>query len=423
MNSLPSSALLIKPLHSAAFALLIISLLLLAGCSSASAQQHGMYYCPMHPQVTSDEPGDCAICGMALVPTTHENGDTTANSSPPGLVPVTMGPEARKRLSVALCSVEERAVNQTIHAPGRIVADETRVCRVIARVEGFIDQLSIAYAGQSVRKAQPLLGLYSLNLISLQQQFLNATPSDGRRFVPPPSQRDATSGDTLERGEDTQRQRLKYWNFSDEQIDRIQKSGKAENSLVLSAPANGVVTEKNVILGQKVFPGDVLLVITDLSTVWAQADVSEMNVPAIKTGMSMEIRLASMPGDVFKGRVKYFQPLLDPQTHTMKVVLEVPNPGLALKPGMLGTVELAADTRRCLTVPEDAVMRTGRGSYVFVQEGELLVPRTVVIGPRCDGCLEVMSGLKAGEKVATSANFLLDSESSLKASLQAAARK
>jgi multidrug efflux pump subunit AcrA (membrane-fusion protein) len=303
------------------------------------------------------------------------------------------------------------------------VADETRVCRVIARVEGFIDQLSIAYAGQSVRKAQPLLGLYSLNLISLQQQFLNATPSDGRRFVPPPSQRDATSGDTLQRGEDTQRQRLKYWNFSDEQIDRIQKSGKAENSLVLSAPANGVVTEKNVILGQKVFPGDVLLVITDLSTVWAQADVSEMNVPAIKTGMSMEIRLASMPGDVFKGRVKYFQPLLDPQTHTMKVVLEVPNPGLALKPGMLGTVELAADTRRCLTVPEDAVMRTGRGSYVFVQEGELLVPRTVVIGPRCDGCFEVMSGLKAGEKVATSANFLLDSESSLKALLQAAARK
>ncbi|MCI4398366.1 MAG: hypothetical protein JHC34_05945 [Acidobacteria bacterium] len=107
----------------------------------------------------------------------------------------------------------------------------------------------------------------------------------------------------------------------------------------------------------------------------------------------------------------------------MKVVLEVPNPGLALKPGMLGTVELAADTRRCLTVPEDAVMRTGRGSYVFVQEGELLVPRTVVIGPRCDGCFEVMSGLKAGEKVATSANFLLDSESSLKALLQAAARK
>ncbi len=421
MNSLPSSALLNKPSYGAAFALLIISLLLLAGCSSASAQQHGMYYCPMHPQVTSDEPGDCSICGMSLVPVAKAGA--SADSIPEGLAPLTLRPGTRESLGMTFGSVESRSVSRTIRASGRILADESRIYRVVARAEGFIDKLYIQYAGLAVLKGQPLLGLYGLNLISVQQQFLNSIPSDGRRFLPPPSSRDAASAPGTERGDDTQRQALKYWDFSDEQINRILKTGKAESTLIVTAPISGIVTEKNAILGQKVSPGDTLFVIMDLSEVWAEADVAEMDVPSIRVGMPMELRPSSMPDRIFKGRVKYFQPLLDPQTHTMKVVLEVPNPGLALKPGMLGTVELAADTRRCLTVPEDAVMRTGRGSYVFVQEGELLVPRTVVIGPRCDGCFEVISGLKEGEKVATSANFLLDSESSLKASLQAAARK
>jgi len=440
--------------------ILLGALLLSAGCS-ASAQDKGLYYCPMHPQVTADKAGDCPICGMHLVlpAATGPVGPTptwaarfvcpmhpqvTADKAgdcpicgmhlvqeapgkgpaqadlPAGLAAVTVASGVRERMGVTTGEVQKRPMIRSIRASGRITPDETQIYRVIARVEGFVDQLFVPYAGARVARGQPLLGVNSPNLLSVQQQFLNASPSDGRRFVAPPTRPGAPSAESQEKGDDTQRQRLKYWDFSDEQIDRIQQSGKAETSLILVAPAGGFVTEKNALLGQKVFPGDLLMVVTNLSRVWAEADVPEMDAPSIQVGMRMVIRPTSLPGRAFEGRVKFFQPLLDPQSHTMKVVVELPNPQGTLKPGMLASAELESGARDAVAVPEGAVLRTGESDYAFVEEGERFVPRAVVLGARANGCFEVLSGLKEGERVVTSATFLVDSESSLQASLQAA---
>ena len=198
------------------------------------------------------------------------------------------------------------------------------------------------------------------------------------------------------------------------------KTGKAENSLILQAPAGGVVTEKNAILGQKVFPGDTLLVITDLSAVWAEANVSETDIPSVKVGGPMEVSLPSLPGRTFGGKIKFFLPVLDAQTRTMRVFVEVPNRDLALKPGMLGAALLTVDEGERLAVPEGAVMGAGGQPYAFVDRGGgTLTPVRLTLGARSDGYYEILSGLTIGQRVVTSANFLLDSESSLKAALEA----
>lgn len=374
------------------------------------------YSCPMHPEIAADKPADCSICGMHLV-------KEAPADAPDGREPLALTAEARNNLRLTLGPVGKRTLSREMRATGRIVPDENRIFRIIARVEGFVDELPVKYTGQQVRKGQPLLGIYSLNLISAQQQFLNVKPSDGRRFVQTTPKATNTAEDQ-DKGEDTQRQRLKYWDFSDEQLDRIERTGKTENSLILVAPAGGFVTQKTAIIGLKVFPGDPLMVITDLSTVWAEAEVSEMDVPFVKVGMPLEVRLASLPDKTFRGKVKHFNPLLDPQTHTMKVYLEIPNPGLVLKPDMLCTASISLDLGERLSVPEGAVMRAGKGDYVFVGgEGGALVPRTVVLGTRSEGFYEVVSGLKEGDRVATSATFLLDSESSLKSALLAVSGK
>jgi len=445
----------------AAAALLLLALLgallSLAACS-ASAQDKGLYYCPMHPQVTADRPGDCSICGMHLVsqapvssgaasPATGKgrfvcpmHPEITAEGpadcsicgmhliprpvdpagSPAGLAPVPLNPAAREQMGLAVEILRERPLGHAIRAPGRIVADETRVYRVIARIEGFVDQLFIPYAGLRVAKGQPLLGVNSPNLLSVQQQFLSASPSEGRRYAAPAGKPGPPGSEAPERGEDTQRQRLKYWDFSDEQIDRIQQTGKTENSLILVAPARGVVTEKTALLGQKVFPGDLLMVVTDLSRVWAEAEVPEMDAPSVRVGMQMVVRPTSMPGREFEGRVKFFQPVLDPQSHTLRVVVELANPDGSLKPGMVASAELRAEPHPGLAVPVGAVIRAGSADYAFVEESGRFVPRSVALGARSDGYFEVLSGLREGERVASSATFLLDSESSLQAALMAA---
>jgi Cu(I)/Ag(I) efflux system membrane fusion protein len=434
-------------------ALLALSL----GCS-ARAESRAVYYCPMHPEVTSTRPSDCPICGMHLVlppsdpPSDHgasvpagytcpmhpdvvsrEPGDCTKcgmhlvpaepaaeGASPAALAPVSLDAQGRGRLGITVGEASVRTMAKTLEASGQIIPDETRVFRIIARVEGFVDQLQVPYAGLRVRKDAPLLGLYSLSLLSVQQQYLNAFPSDGRRYVAPPTRPNAVPSDEAEDREDTQRQRLKYWDFSDEQIDRIRRTGKTENSLILVAPSSGWVTDVGIVLGQRVSPGDLLMVVTDLSHVWAEAEVAEMDAPKVRIGMPMEFQPASMPGRSFRGRVKFSHPILDPQQHTMKVVVDLANADGALKPGMLGAATLRCEERRCLAVPEGAVLRSGEGEYAFVEKDGRLLPRKLVVGERSGGYVEVAEGLQAGDRVVTSASFLLDSESSLQAALRAA---
>lgn len=393
-------------------------LLVLVGCSAGTSGP-GLYYCPMHPQMTSDRPGDCQICGMHLVQGSPTSAGAADPSSPTGLVPIEIPPDKRGALGITFGLVEKRDVRVEVNAPVEIVADETRIFRVVSRVEGYIDGLRVPYAGATVRKDQVVLSIYSPNLLATQQQFIGQGSSDTRRGTAATSAT-ATNAPEISERDEAFRQRLRYWGFADSQIDRLQSTGKAESSLEVAAPATGFVTEKNAVLGQRVTPGDTLLVITDLSVVWAVIEVSEKDVPVVRPGLDLNLSLAALPGRSFSGKVKFFQPVLDPQTRTMRVFAEVRNARTDLKPGMIGTAELSLPSREGLVVPEGAILRSGETSYAFVEDADgRLVPTAVALGARGRDGYEVLSGLTEGERVATSAAFLLDSESSLKAALEA----
>ncbi len=396
----------------------LLLLALAASCAKAPAPKASLYYCPMHPQVTSDEPGDCPICGMHLVKRGQgaRSGAATPVQSRDGVV---IPPERRTQMGLTLGTVERRTLHRVIWAPSRVVPDETRIYRIISRIDGYVNDLYVQYAGQAVRRDESLVSIFNLSFQSILQQYISAPSSEPRRGVADPGRptQDPTTGALIPDGV---RQRLRYWNMGDEQIDRILKTGKPESSILLVSPSAGYVTEKDVVVGQKVNPGDLLFVVTDLSRVWAEADVSEMDAPSIKIGMPLTLTLRSLPGREFAGRVKFFQPILDPQSKVMKVYAEMPNPGLDLKPGMLGTAHILLPEETELTVPEGAAFRTGERSYVFVDAGsDKIEPREVVLGARAQGCFEVISGVKEGERVVTSAAFLVDSESSLRAALRA----
>jgi RND family efflux transporter MFP subunit len=408
-----------------------------------------IYICPMHPQITSDRPGQCPICGMNLVPkeagggrrkagdsrpTTHdsrqETRDTGGHASRelppaahrpppaagvPGRAAVEIPPEHRKRMNLSTATVEIRELRRDIRLPARIVPDETKLFRVTTKFEGYVEKLFVNVTGQAVKKGEPLLSIFSPDLVASQQELLSAIASSAQ-LAKSPYASVAQGGKDLV---DAARRRLKLWDISDAQIQKIEKTGVVERALSLYAPAGGFVTEKLVLAGQKIMPGDSLLVIADLSMVWAEADVYESDLPYIKVGMPATVLFSYWPGKSFEGKVGFVNPFLDPETRTVKARLTVSNRALSLKPEMYGEAILGFEIGERVAVPESAVMRTGTRDFVFVDSGGSLSPVEVKIGSRSGDYFEVVSGVKPGDRVVTSANFLLDSESSLKAALQA----
>jgi Cu(I)/Ag(I) efflux system membrane fusion protein len=376
-----------------------------------------LYRCAMHPGITSDRPGECPICLMSLVPIGARH-EPPVGGGPPvaGLAPVQISPAKRQLIGVKTAKVERLPFVRTVHAVGRVTLDETRLHHMHTKVAGYVERIHAHASGQPVRRGEPLLDLYSPELLATQEEYLVALEGY-RRSADSRVESVASASAALVA---SARRRLELFDVTEEQILRLEATGEAQSSVTLEAPMSGTIIARNVTHGEKVDPEMTLLDIADLSTVWVLAAVYEYELPFVHAGQAATMRLAYLPGRSFVGRVSLVYPTLDPATRTVQVRLEFQNTDLVLKPEMFTEVELEADLGEQLSVPDTAVMDTGTRSVAFVDRGEgVFEPREVTIGLRLPDRFAVLSGLEEGEVVLSSANFYVDSESRLKAALDA----
>lgn len=406
---------------------------------------------PMHPAYKSDRPGIAPDCGMKLEPVYEESGPAALpkgrilywrdpqqpeyRSDKPGLNPETgnelepvyeeaaagavhIPAEKQQLIGVRYEAVRVAPLVKKIRALGRVSYDETRVVTVHARISGWIRNVFVDFTGRQVARGEPLLTVYSPELLATQQELLLAARA-----------RSLLDGATLlarqqsQRLFDAARQRLRLWEVSDEQIEEVLRSGQPLREVTLYAPAEGIVLRRNAYPGMRIGPETELYALADLSRVWILAEVFEADAALIRQDQIATVRLTHLPGAPFRARVSYIQPELDASTRTLKVRLEVDNPAHRLKPEMFVDVSFTIPLPGQLSVPAGAVLDAGERQIVFVDRGNGYLERRVVeIGERVDDRIVIRSGLRAGERVAVSGNFLLDSESQLKLAAPGEAR-
>ena len=329
---------------------------------------------------------------------------------------VEISSQQQQLIGVKTVKVSFKSIQKVIRTVGRIEADERKQTTINTKIEGWIEKLYVDYTGRYVKKGEPLVEIYSPELLATQQEFLGvlkwaAQSSDKKK--------DDTLGLMLAKDAtaslDAARQRLRLWDISDAQIKQIEQTGKPVRTLTLYSPVSGFVTQKMAVQGMKVMPGEKLFDIADLSTLWIVADIYEYELPFVKVGQPAQITLSYFPGKQLSSKIDYIYPTISADTRTAKIRLTLPNPGGQLKPQMFTNVEIRISLGKKLVIPESAVIDTGTSQVVYVDKGEgVFEPREVELGLRADGAVEVLRGIKAGEKVVSSANFLIDSEAQLK---------
>ncbi|HZH18257.1 MAG TPA: efflux RND transporter periplasmic adaptor subunit [Archangium sp.] len=385
---------------------------------AASEPAATKYQCPMHPSIVQDHPGKCPICGMDLVamtPASASPGDPGAPAVE-GLAPVTIDPSRQQLIGLRTAPVTEGKVGGTWRTNGRVAMDETRVRRVTLKVPAFVERVYADFTGKPVQRGEPLFSVYSPELLAAQEEYLLALRT---RQALGQAGGMASDGDALV---SAARRKLQLWDVPAATLERLAETGEATRSLTLVSPISGVITKKDVVEGARLEVGATPYEIVDLSRVWVLADVYESELRHVKVGMTATMQLKAFPNRVFAGKVAFLDPVLDPATRTVKVRLEFPNPDGDLRPEMFGEVVLRGTTREGLKIPSDAVVPTGTTQVVFVALGDgRFQPREVRLGESDGKSVEVTSGLKAGDQVVTGANFLVDSESRLRASLAALA--
>jgi len=430
----------------------ILSILLVAllplgmvSCSKPKEAQSAsktLYTCGMHPQIVQDHPGDCPICGMHLEPIrkqtvnpeaagarkikfykstmipgeisqkpgkdsmgmdmapVYEEEAGTADSSVISIDPVTI-----QNMGIRTAEVTRGSLRKIIQTVGIVDYDETALTDVTVKYKGWIEKLFVDSTGKEVKQGEPLFEIYSPDLVTAQNEYLSVL--------------EANTGSANLKA--SALRKLQNFDISPDQIATLEKTHEIKRTLQVSAPRSGIVVEKMVVQGQMVDAGMKLYRLADLSLVWVQSQIYEQDLPSVKLGQEAEVTLTYLPDRKFEGRVTYIYPTLDEKTRTAKVRMEFHNPGLFLKPGMFAKVELKANMdKSALLVADSAILRSGEKNTVFVAlEGGKFEPRTVVVGARGEGnTYQIIKGLKEGERVVTSGQFMLDSESQLKEAIQ-----
>jgi membrane fusion protein, copper/silver efflux system len=449
-----------RPTRGAKVASLIVLLAVIAGAGLFAADNSGqpdktntagassgktLYTCGMHPWIIQDHPGNCPICGMKLEPV-RKQGDPAApgkgkilfykstmnpgeTSPKPGkdsmgmdMVPVyeneaasassseiVIDPVTIQEMDIRTTPLVSGPLRRTIRTVGTIDYNETALADVTTKFKGWIEKLDVDATGALVHRGEPLFEIYSPELYSAEVEYLltlnqTSTNDPGAAVL-----------------RETAANKLKFFDISDAQVAELAKTGKPRKTLPILAPADGFVIQKNIVQGQMVDAGMKLYELADLGLVWVYAQIYEQDLPYIQLGQEAVVRLASMPDREFRGRVTYVYPNVDEKTRTARVRMEFENPGYFLKPGMFVSVQITSELNpSVLLIPDSAIVRSGEKNTVFVAlPGGKFDPRTVVLGPEAEGDqYQVISGLQAGERVVTSGEFMLDSESQLREAIQ-----
>jgi Cu(I)/Ag(I) efflux system membrane fusion protein len=367
--------------------------------SHAAHDEISHWTCAMHPQVHQSGPGKCPICGMELIAVTRaqaESGDVTIEAG------------RQQLLGVGTSTVELRPVAAEVKAVGRVAFDETRLEDVTVKYGGYIGRLYVEQTGQAVRRGQTLFTLYSPELYAAQQEYLAILTSQK-------AARQTSAPDRADYLVAAARQKLRLWDLSDAQVRRIEETGEAVREIAVPSPASGYVVEKDVVQGASVQPGMRLFRIAGMDRVWVEAEVYESELPRVRTGQSAVVTLPYLPGEELRGRVSLILPALNPESRTGRVRIEIANRNGALRPDMYADVLLRTEGKEAPMVPESAVIYTGPRQIVFVDMGEgRFRQQEVRLGAKSGDAFEVLSGLRPGDRVVTSGNFLIDAEARLR---------
>ncbi len=404
---------------------LAIFLLLIAVTSACS--RHGAaggnnsrvdwWTCAMHPSVHSKDPGKCPICSMDLVPVTRHEATGVGDNNEmeqekPGefRVPV----ERQQQIGVTYATVETKPLHHAIRAVGKVAPDTQRVWRVVARAGGYVQDLGVSSSGEVVKKGQVLLTLYSPELLTTQRELIDLLAMRDRSPKGPHSARADAQG-LIKSAE----RRLQLWNITEEQIAKIEQTRQAEESLPILSKVDGIVQTLPVTQGMTIAPGNTLVDVADLSEVWVWGDFYQEELPMLRVGQEVTVTSDSYPGEQFRGQLSLVDPFINDMKRTGRVRLDIRNPELKLKPEMYVDVLLEMDMGRSLVVPVSAIMPTGKRNIAFVDKGEgKLEPRFLELGGKFGDVYAVKSGVKEGERVVSSANFLIDAESKIQGALK-----